>query len=191
MVEIHKINWQGSFSFPSFEQYNKLPSAPSYLGVYLLTVDYNDGFLIYSVGMTTISIYKRLQQHKRCYLKGDYNILDIKMMQQGIRKSLWQGWGWSDEKLIKWNQNKENLENLAREQLKGFRVFTAGIDLDKRRLQRLEAKIMNSLYRAEHPFSDLPDKSMNLLPKRDDEEPILIQNICDKAIFGLPISFFI
>lgn len=183
-----ELQWDGPFSWPSYQDINKLPIVPKIPGIYLQTFEYNDGYIIYSAGLTQRTVLKRLSEHTRSYRNGDYNIFDIELMKQGIRRTIWQGWGWTDEKRSIFKQNEAHFQKLINCQLSSFRIFTVYLSEEKRILERLEAKIMNSLYLSGYPYSELPDKGMKLSPKRDDEESISVKNNCDFALFGLPIA---
>lgn len=183
------LHWKGPFSWPKFEFENGLPAIPKEPGLYIQSAEYNEGYIIYCAGISRRPIPDRFREHSRSYLKGDYNILDIDLMKQGIRKVLWQGWGWSDEKRNKFNSNKSSLQDAVNKQLSGFRIFTVDIGLEPRILERLEAKVMSCLYHSEYLYCELPDKGMKLLPRRDDEKRITVKNNCEKALFGLPLAF--
>ncbi len=183
------INWKGPFSWPKFEDKNGLPSIPDSEGVYIQSFEYKQGYLIYSVGITGREIQARLKEHTREYMKGGYNVFDMNKMESGIRKSIWQGWKWTEEKEADFKKNKLKIQNKVERQLSRSRVFVGNIGDDPRLRERLEAKVMNSIYHSDYPYSEIPDKGMKLLPKRDDENAIPIHNICDKALFGLPVAF--
>ena len=72
-------------------------------------------------------------------------------------------------------------------ELEGFRIFVADVGEEPRILERLEASIMENLYRQPSPFCDIPDKGMFLSPRWDSEEPIVIESNCLLTIHGFPI----
>ena len=63
-----------------------------------MTVEHKDGYLPWGVGITRRPMRERFMEHTRSFKAGDYNILDIKSAYDGIRKVVWKGWGWTDEK---------------------------------------------------------------------------------------------
>jgi hypothetical protein len=184
-----EINWKGPFSWPKFEKENGLPSIPKEPGLYIQAVDYNEGYIIYCAGISRREIPVRFREHTRTYLKGDYNILDIELMQQGIRKVVWQGWNWTEAKKEKFEKNRDSLIKAANQQLSSFRIFIGDIGLESRLLERLESKVMDSIYHSDYPYCELPDKGMKLSPRRDDEPKITVKNNSDATLFGLPIAF--
>ena len=122
-------------------------------------------------------------------MNGDYNILDIDMMQKGIRKIIWQGWGWTEDKKRSFDEKKAIIQEAVNRQLAGFRIFIGNISIESRLLERLEYKIMHCIYHSDYPYCELPDKGMKLSPRRDDEVKITVKNNCKESLFGLPIAF--
>ena len=77
------IVWTGPYGWPGYSL--DLPTVPRHSGVYLQTVEYRSGFLVYAAGFTRKTFSARFTQHTRQYLTGGYHVLDIAAMQQGIR----------------------------------------------------------------------------------------------------------
>ena len=159
---IIEIVWTGPYGWPQFEVESDLHPIPEQPGVYLQTVKYKDGYLIYAAGITRRSIPKRFSEHGRKYMSGDYNVLDIAAMQQGVRREIWHGWGWSPEKRAEFEERKSTIIDAVRKQLAGFRILVADVGTEPRILERLEASIMNNLYQQPSPFCDIPDRGMIL-----------------------------
>lgn len=179
------INWTGPYSWPKFELENNLPSIPNHSGIYLQTIEYQDGYLIYAAGLTRRPVPVRFREHTRKYMSGDYTIFDIVAMQQGIRKEMWHGWGWTPEKRTEFEKQKPIIQAAAHRQLVGFRIFVADVGTQPRILERLEASIMENLYKQPAPFCDIPDKGMMLAPRWDSENPIIVKNRCTVMLYGL------
>lgn len=182
------VIWTGPYSWPKFESENQLPSIPKHSGVYLWTIEYQNGYLIYAAGITRRSIPSRFREHTQKYMSGDYTVLDIAAMEQGIRKEIWHGWGWTPEKRNDFNNRKLMILDAAHKQLSGFRIFVANVD-QPRISERIEAAIMNCLYQQPAPLCDIPDKGMFLAPRRQNEQPFIVKNITDVHLHGLPQSF--
>ena len=179
------VIWTGPFAWPTFERETSLPAIPNHPGVYLMTVEYLKGFLIYAAGITRRSIPRRFREHTRKYMSGDYTVLDIAALRQGIRKEIWHGWGWSPEKHSDYKSRKNTIDDAARQQLAGFRIFVANLDNQPRILERIEAAIMNGLYQEPSPLRDIPDKGMQLSPRWESEEIVVVQNECAATLYGL------
>jgi hypothetical protein len=57
---------------------------------------------------------------------------------------------------------------------------------NKRERARLEAAIMHQIYASKKPWAELADKGMALSKRRKEEIPIIIKNISEVKIYGLP-----
>jgi hypothetical protein len=184
-----KIEWDGPFGWPKLE--GDLPSVPERPGVYLETVEYQNGYLIYAAGITGRSMPIRFKEHTRKYMSGFYNVLAIAAMKKGVRRKIWQGF-WTDQppkdRLAEYKKRQLKIQEAARKQLAGFRIFVANIGTRQRVRERIEAAIMNNLYdKQPKPFCDVPDRHMRLIPRRKSEKPIVIKNKCKSKLYGLPV----
>jgi hypothetical protein len=180
------VSWTGPYAWPEFESATRLPPIPRHPGAYLMTVEYLDGYLIYAAGITRRPVSTRFREHTLKYTSGDYTVLDIDAMRRGERIEIWHGWGWTPEKREDFERRKPMILAAARRQLEGFRIFVADVGSQPRILERLEASIMDCLYRQPPPFCDIPDKGMMLAPRWEDEAAILVRNSYAAAIYGLP-----
>jgi hypothetical protein len=185
-VSTVEVELTGPYSWPGYESENTLPSIPKHPGIYLMTAQYRDGYIVYAAGLSRRPIATRFREHTRKYMSGDYTVLDIAALRQGIRKEIWHGWGWTEEKRRLFENRKELILEAAERQLNGFRIFVAEVPDRPRLLERLEAAIMNQLYRQPPPFCDLPDKGMMLAPRWDSEKPVIIRNRSSAKLHGLP-----
>src|SRR5271167_2871189 len=88
------ISWLGPYSWPGFEKTNGLPELPNFAGVYLWTIEYIDGYLIYVAGITG-SLRRRFRQHTDTYFAGGYTLFDMTEIKSGRRKELWHGAEWA------------------------------------------------------------------------------------------------
>ena len=188
-MKILKIEWLGPYGWPTLA--GGLPPIPKLPGIYLWTVEYQNGYLIYAAGVTRRSMPERFREHTHEYMNGVYNVLDIGAMKKGIRKEVWHGF-WmmknrSPKKQKEYDTRRLLIDKAARKQLAGFRVFAANIGTQPRILERLEAAIMENLYKQLKPVSDIPDKGMMLAPRWKSESPILVKSKCSAIIHGLPV----
>ena len=185
MTEIEAV-WRGPCSWPTYETRNGLPPAPKQPGLYLMTVAYRDGYLIYVAGLTRRTVARRLREHSRKYRSGDYTVLDVDALQRGERVEIWHGWGWTESKRREFAARQTQIVQAAEQQLAGFRIFVADVGTAPRVLERLEAAVMNALYQQAAPLCGVPDRGMMLAPRRADETAILVSNRCDLLLYGLP-----
>jgi hypothetical protein len=187
VIDILDIEWRGPSGWPKFG--DKLPALPKTSGVYLWTVEYQNGYLIYAAGITRRPMLDRFREHNGEYMNGVYNVLDITAMKSGLRKEVWHGFWMSKkrsrEKVAEYKKRQREIQDAVRKQLAGFRIFVANIGNKPRILERLEAAIMENLYRQPMPLCDVPDKGMMLAPRWKSENPIVVKNNCPALIFGL------
>ena len=181
-----EVTWKGPYSWPKFESENNLRSIPKKPGVYLQTFKYQDGYLIYAAGITRRPIPTRFGEHTRHYMNGEYNVLDITAAQKGVRNEIWHGWGYARKHREELEERKKIILDAVYKQLAGFRIFITDIGIEPRILERIEASIMINLYKKPSPICDIPDKGMQLSPRWDSENLVLIKNNCTACIHGLP-----
>jgi len=119
-------------------------------------------------------------------MKGEYNILDIASVQQGVRKEIWHGWDYASNHREEFEDRKLEILDAMNKQLTSFRIFVTELRTEPRVLERLEASIMNNLYQQSSPICDIPDRGMYLSPRYDSEKAIVIKNNCAYVLYGLP-----
>lgn len=188
-TKVIEILWRGPFAWPGFEAEACLPTAPRTPGVYIQAFECDQGFVIYGAGITKRPVAVRLREHARRYLSGEYTVLDVEAARGGERKEVWHGWGYARAHRDEFEARKLEIQNAARRQLAAFRIFVSDPEvpvLGLRLRERLEAAIMESLYRQPEPFRDLPDRGMFLAPRRSAELPVHARSTCDAVLHGLP-----
>ena len=186
---IMEILWTGPYSWPKYESETGLPSVPKHFGLYLQTFEYQDGYLISAAGLTRRPIPTRLREHTNKFINGDYTIMDMTALKEGLRKEVWHGWGWSPEKRTDFEERKMIILSAASKQLAAYRLFVANVDPQPRILERLEASIWNLLYKLPNPLCDIPDRGVMISPRWETETPIIVKNSCKVRLHGLPASF--
>lgn len=150
----------------------------------MISFQYNDGFITYSVGITN-STKRRIAAHTRAYKKGEYTVLDTKSAGNGVRKEIWHGWQYAKDHEDEYSARKDTINEAVEKQLCSFRIFIAEMP-DKRLRERLEAGIMHNIYIAKEPWADLADRGMHLKGRTNFEMPISAENISQSIIYGLP-----
>jgi hypothetical protein len=191
------LNWHGPYGWPGASTGADISSlaatsAGRGSGVYLWTVEYGDGFLLYAAGITRRPFVQRFREHTRRYRTGVYTLFNVAALRQSRREEVWHGY-WTKarpaDRIAEYARRRAELERAAEEQLAAFRVFVATTDGDLRILQRIEAAIMYSLYAAPGPTAAVPDRGMALAPRRRSEQPLLIRSLCGVTLHGLPAEF--
>lgn len=184
-----EVTWDGPYSWPTFENENNLPPIPKLQGVYLQTFEYEDGYLIYGAGITRRPVPTRFREHTHNYLNGDYTVLDIDAAHHGIRKEIWHGWDYARKHRAEFKEKQSIILDAVHKQLTGFCIFVANVEGIPRIYERLEASIMNNLYKQPPPICDFPDRGMQLSPRWDSEELVIIKNNSPVVLHGLPGLF--
>jgi hypothetical protein len=183
-IKTEIIDWKGPFSWPGYEDINHLDPISDASGVYLFTFPYRDGFVLYSAGISK-SIKRRLKEHGREYIKGNYNILDMNYAVIGERVEIWHGWKYAKEHRYEFESKKDEILPLIKNQLSIFRIFTAEVSIIRNR-ERIESSLMNTLYLSKDQWSDLACRGMALKGRNNSEMPINIINDCSFKIYGMP-----
>ena len=194
-TDTYLLEWEEPFVLQGRER-NLFLNSPiaEQSGIYLFTIEYQEGYLIYMAGLTTRPFKKRLREHVNTYRKGIYTIFNSESLQNGKRVELWHGM-WT-KKSTNTPENKELFQSRDEELkpaiellLSTFRIFLAPLKAERRVLARIEAAIMNILYSEAEPISTIPDKGMALAPRWAKEKPFLVNNILTVPLYGLPKTF--
>ena len=183
LIKTEDVLWHGPFSWIGFEQANNLKPIPDIAGVYLFTFEYKDGYILRSVGVTN-SMKRRFSQHTREYRRGNYNVLDVEYARIGIRKEIWHGWEYAKEHRDEFSRHKDYILQFVKKELKAYRIFITEVE-DKRKRERIEFAIVQSVYGSKEPWADLIDGGMALRGRFNDEIPIEARNVCLYKVYGL------
>ena len=186
-IQMLDVVWGGPYSWPGFEEANLLAGIPKIPGVYIMTFEYKNGYLIYGVGITGRPVPERFREHSRKYRKGEYTVLNAASALRGVRQEVWHGWGYARQHREEFEDNKAIILKAVELQLGKFRIFTADVKGITRARERIEAAIMNNLYTQLPPLGDFPDKGMQLSPRWDSEELVVSRNQCTEKLYGLPL----
>lgn len=187
LIEKENILWQGPFSWPGFEQMNKLAVIPNVAGVYLFTFEYKDGYILRSAGHTN-SMKRRFFQHKREYMSGNYTVLDVKSANNGERNEIWHGWSYAKGHKDEFLRHKDYILRSVENELASYRLFITEIT-DKRKRERIEFSIMHDAYASKEPWGDLVDGGVALRGRYSYEIPIEAINVCPHKIYGISEIF--
>ena len=183
-----RVACKGPFLWPKPRENSPLRGLS---GVYLMTVEGTDGFVVYGCGITKRPVAQRLGEHRRAMLNGKYTLFHFEAMRRGVRSEVWHGmWAGynSPDRQQEFLRRKEELRECAQNQMDAFRLFVVEIG-DVRLQHRAEAAIMRELYAAPKPYCDLPDRGMHLVPRREEEDPISIVLETTRDFVNLGDSF--
>lgn len=157
---------------------------PDGAGVYLMTFEQADGHILRSAGVTG-AMRRRLREHERLYLRGDYTILDIEAARAGVRREHWHGWGFAKANPALRNTHLDFIRAAARQEMAAYRLFMAS-ETDTQRRERIEFAILHAAYASRQPWGDLVDGGMNLRGRNSAEMPVRLINACAASVHGLP-----
>ena len=183
LIKTEVLQWRGPFSWMGFEQANKLEPTPDISGVYLFTFEYKDGFILRSAGVTS-SMKRRFSLHTREYTVGNYTVLDVEYARIRIRQEKWHGWGYAREHRDEFSRHKDYILQFVKKELEAYRLFITEVE-DKRRRERIEFAIVQSVYGSKEPWANLIDGGMALRGRFNDEIPIEVRNVCSYKVYGL------
>ena len=184
LIKKEEILWQGPFSWIGFEQINKLKPIPDISGVYLFTFEYKGGYIVRLVGVTN-SMKRRFSQHAREYKKGNYTVLDVECAKRGLRKEIWHGCGYAKAHQAEFLEHRDIILKSVKKELESYRLFVTEV-AEKRKRERIEFAIMQSIYTSKEPWADLVDGGMALRGRSNYEIPTEVRNVCSSKIYGLP-----
>lgn len=187
LIKTEDIVWQGPFSWPGFDPINSLIPVPDIAGVYLLTFEYKDGYILRGAGHTN-SMKRRFSQHKRECMAGRYTVLDVKSANRGERKEIWHGWGYAKTHQDEFLRHKDYILQSVEKELASYNLFITEV-ADRPKRERIEFAVMQSAYLSKEAWSDLVDGQMALRGRGNYEIPIEARNICHCKIYGIPEMF--
>lgn len=196
-LAVMDLHWKGPYGWPGMLRADgALPLDQAvegkHGGVYLQAIVYNrGGYILLGAGITRRPFPKRFAEHKREYLRGNYNILDMERLRAGVRREIWHGWTEArrPERRLEFMNRRAELEKAALEQIGSLHIFVAKLE-DKRLQARTEAAIMARLYSTPE-FCHIPDRGYHLEPRYKSEVSIIIRNHCDCFLHCLPHELMI
>ncbi len=122
-----RLEWHGSYALRgSDEMLFKNAEVTNKPGIYLFTVKYRNGYLIYMAGYTSRPFKTRLREHIREYQKGTYHIFSPKAFRNGKRTPrVWRGlWTRKSSNTAgrkkEFQSRKKTLEPIIEELLEAF-----------------------------------------------------------------------
>ena len=184
------VSFAGPFSWPG------TPDAPSIFdadlrrqsGIYLWTIPWEEGHLIYYVGETGRSFEVRLLEHYVEHAACMYHVYSPAEFSRGEKVELWPG----------------RYDSLNRKSAQGcidqyprlcapiaeltllYRLFIAPLEAEARERRRVEAAIAAHLYAQPDLVGAFQDRGIRYTSRRPDEEPIECVVTSTALLLGLP-----
>ncbi len=190
--EVLEVRFHGPFSWlsggpiPSVFEH---PAGQEY-GVYLWSVEYEGGDLVYYVGETWRSFAARMKEHLKEYLSGMYDIFDVEKFCRGEKDTLWGGmWRKGDEVragqfLRRHDELWPHLEGMIR--CMRFHLGSIEVEKEKRPIQRVEAAVAACLRKQSGVVGAFQDEGTIYSARWPEEEPIEVELTSDAPLLGLP-----
>jgi hypothetical protein len=197
-----ELEWRGPYSWvdPATTRVFRFPEVKQ-AGVYLWTIPYDDGYLIYYVGQTHL-FQERLKDHLGNYRSGGWRVFDPAQFALGTQELLWRGF--YDRKIQGWEPTPEEREQMREEwdgsdhlrtmleqKLANFRLFVAPLPKSDQRLRKLvEAAIIRKLRETPGIVSEFMDDYLilaNSLARRGAGElERVVKMTAPVRLLGLP-----
>jgi len=157
-------------------------------GIYIWAIPYNQSHLVYYVGETGRSFAERFEEHIKEYLSGLYRIYDPGEFAQGRKRLIWEGmWkAGTEHRTGEFLSRYGELAPQIHRFLGVFRIFLGPFQGEKRLRERIEAALAKSLQRQEGIGGQFQDADIRYAPRREGEEPIMVNLRCSASIIGLP-----
>jgi hypothetical protein len=157
-------------------------------GIYLWTVDTQDGYLIYYVGETGVEFRQRLHQHLSQQLAGMYHIYNPERFAFGHKHVLWRGLHGNDREpgLAAFVERLPTLAPALAGFVRLMRFHLAPLTCDTRLRRRIEAAL--ALHVSSQPglVGSFQDAGIRYLPRRAGEEPVEVLCMSSAVLLGLP-----
>lgn len=188
-IACRTLAWSGPHAWPGPGRAE--PALPAGGGVYLMTFEHAQGFILRSAGVSS-SIRRRLREHEREFLRGHYTVLDPEAARQGRRRELWHGWSHARDHPEQRDRHLPRIQQWARAEMAACRLFVAARlgepdePLDARLRERIEFAILHAAYASRQPWGDLVDGGMHLRGRFNAEMPIRLISTAPASILGLP-----
>lgn len=112
-------------------------------------------------------------------------MLDPDLVKKGIRKEIWHGWQYAAQHRDEFDERKTEIVSSVHKMLSELRIFITDPGAQPRIHERLESAILNNLYQQPSPFCDIPDRGMQLSPRRRTEDAMGVKHIYWERIHGL------
>lgn len=161
-------------------------------GIYLWTIEVQDGHLVYYVGETGRSFAARLREHLRDQLAGLYHIHAPTQFARGEKSMLWPGIydKHTPGRLEDYVDRLPDLVAPLCSFIRMMRFHLAPIETNPRLRKRIEAALSDCFLSQPGRIGDFQESGVRYHRRRPDEPPIRIQLLSNVPILGLPDQTF-
>jgi hypothetical protein len=157
-------------------------------GIYLWTVDTQDGYVIYDVGETGAEFRQRLRQHLCEQLAGMYHIYDTELFAVGQKHALWQGMYGNDREagLAEFVECLPTSAPALANFVRLIRFHLAPLTCHTSLRRRIEAALAMHRYRQPGLVGPFQEVGIRYVPRCAGEEPIDVRCQSSAVLLGLP-----
>lgn len=163
-------------------------------GIYLWTINYENGYLVHYIGETSRSFRIRMQEHIINILGGFYGVWDPEMLKQGKLQFVWKGLWRKDSKenINDYIDKYENFAPIFKKYLQLQSIFLAPLSVDKYLRRLIEGHIAKKIMEAPPPINNLlPTDNRYGYLYRKNNETLIVKLKCNENILGLPREIII
>ena len=185
------ISFYGPYSWwpDGKDPYIKRAPQANQPGIYLWTVELDEGDLVFYVGDTATGIYKRMCGHWDSYTAGYYAIHPAQEFARGNKLVLWPGIkapinpaGRSAEEC---SENRDRLRQPVEEMTRVFRFYLAPTTFERRIRRRIEAALALTLYNhTDDRIRNFPNPA-RYEPRIEGEQPFPVVVKAPVSLLGL------
>ena len=188
------LEWQGPFEFSSLAGRSIFSAeAGKGRGIYAWGVETPNGLLPHYVGETDTSFSRRHLEHFKAYADGTYSTRNGELFGNGKEDVVFPGRYW--KKGVPINHHQPFIDGFAEmakhivTMLGTIRIYVAELSTDQRTRRRVEAGLVDGLYRAPEEARSLFAKGYRTWRRRVSEDVILVDCANPPPIVGFPLSF--
>lgn len=105
-----------------------------------------------------------------------------------VNYKVWHGWGYAKAHQDEFLRHKDYILQSVEKELASYNLFITEV-AEKRKRERIEFAIMQSVYLSKEAWSDLVDGQTALRGRANYEIPTEARNICLYKIYGIPEMF--
>ncbi|MBI3151809.1 MAG: hypothetical protein HYZ21_06730 [Chloroflexi bacterium] len=159
-------------------------------GIYIWSVEIEDGELVYYVGKTNRHYSQRMLEHFKEHLAGFYHINSLEEFKSGKRASLWNGMylRHKSPKPAELFKIYPTISSQIIDLAKTYRFFIAALEAERRILERIECALAKHLYKQPGLIGEFQETGLNYRSRLASEQPGIAFFKSSAKILGLPES---
>jgi hypothetical protein len=157
-------------------------------GIYLWTIPTPDGELVYYVGETARSFWRRMDEHLSEQLSGRYRLYEPMAFAHGKKNELWRGvYGPGAERSVEGFVAKlPSIAAALADFVHQMRFHVAPMDTTDNLRRRTEAALAAHLYQQPGLVGSFQEAGIHYSPRLVDEEPVQVRLTWEVRPLGVP-----